>query len=1233
MDSPSLYAAIGFLTLLVTTFLMAYRRYRLHQNKYLIASSLSPSSLPTSLSPSSLPSSVSRNWRHQVFPSFRGEDVRRGFLSHIQKEFERKGITLFIDNDIDRSKSIGPELIEAIRRSKISVVLVSRNYASSTWCLNELVEIIKCRKELDQIVMIVFYEVDPTDVKKQAGEFGNVFEKTCVGKAVEDVARWREALEEVAKIAGYDSRSWNNEADMIEKVAEDVSNMLNTATPSSGFDGLVGIESHITEMSSVLSLASDEVRMVGIWGPAGIGKTTIARTLFSIISNDFTHTAFVESTKRRYNDDTAFRLHLQEQLLSKALDHKDLKIDHLGVAEARLKDKKVLVVLDDVEEAVQLQAMACKTHWFGCGSRIIITTKDIKVLKAHGINHVYHVDYPRWSEAREILCLSAFGQKSPYVGFEDLTMEVVRLAGKLPLGLSVFGSYMRGMSKEEWTHALPRLRTSLNGNIEKVLRLSYDALCDKDKTLFLHIACFFKNEKANELLECLEESDLDVKHGLQVLTERSLISINRVGYLVMHSLLQQMGKEIVRKEDINEHKRRRFLMDAHDICDVLSDIIVSGTVLGIDLDITAVKEELSIDERAFEGMSRLQFLRFYNDYNDNKLILPRGLNTLPRKLKLLQWHKFPMKFLPCKFRAEFLVNLKMQNSHLEKLWEGTPAQLRCLKRMDLSYSYNLRKVPDLSSATNLEALILTACKNLEEIPSSVKNLESLVELRLEGCPTPKDLSAKISLWKSPSQIQVFECAGLRVLRDVDTTGLTFSLTDTAIQKLPSWIKFLSHLHTLTLRKCHSLTVFPIVPNSIQELDLGETGIQEVPAWIKNLSRLTKLSMVGCKKLKIIPVNINMRSLSSLDLSHCTKLKTFPEISTRLERLNLENTGIEKVPLSIRSWLYLVELSMRGCKRLKVFSDIPDDSMEELDLCCEEEKDRSLHLDLNGCKNLISLHQLPGSLIYLDACNCELLETVDGYFYNPQVNLHFDNCLKLNQEARQLIQTSASNIAVLPGGEVPSYFHHQCTGSFLTIPFIKNRDIPDYLWFKACILLSPFSGTPRTFGVSWCIFDTRKADPVGHGLCLFAKEKLVRDHLFTFEGSFSLEKDKDHGEVSELWLVFHIVNEQRMKGSWKWESVESDSQKLRIMGCGVRFLDVLGDMVGSSYQVEEKTRKVKKANSFEKKKKRKRKKKVNPVPFKDNDKGSGDLSDTDSWLGYNNSFLSIVPRLPLIVHYS
>lgn len=154
------------------------------------------------------PSSSYRNWIHDVFPSFHGADVRKAFLSHVLKEFKRKGIDTFIDNDIDRSKSIGPELVEAIRGSRIAIVLLSKNYASSTWCLNELVEIITCRKEFGQTVMTVFYKVDPTDVKKQTGEFGTVFIKTCEGKTEEDIGRWRRVLAEVATIAGYHSSNW-----------------------------------------------------------------------------------------------------------------------------------------------------------------------------------------------------------------------------------------------------------------------------------------------------------------------------------------------------------------------------------------------------------------------------------------------------------------------------------------------------------------------------------------------------------------------------------------------------------------------------------------------------------------------------------------------------------------------------------------------------------------------------------------------------------------------------------------------------------------------------------------------------------------------------------------------------------------------------------------------------------------------------------------------------------------
>lgn len=111
-----------------------------------------PSLMDSAASLSSLPISVSHNWEYRVFPSFSGEEIGRGFFGYFQKEFERKGIRIFID----RRESFGHGLIEAIRRSRTAIVILSRHYASSTLRLDEFVEIMKCREELGQIVIPFF---------------------------------------------------------------------------------------------------------------------------------------------------------------------------------------------------------------------------------------------------------------------------------------------------------------------------------------------------------------------------------------------------------------------------------------------------------------------------------------------------------------------------------------------------------------------------------------------------------------------------------------------------------------------------------------------------------------------------------------------------------------------------------------------------------------------------------------------------------------------------------------------------------------------------------------------------------------------------------------------------------------------------------------------------------------------------------------------------------------------
>ncbi|KAL1201762.1 putative disease resistance protein RPP1 [Cardamine amara subsp. amara] len=188
----------------------------------------------------------------------------------------------------------------------------------------------KCREELAQIVMAIFYKVDPYDVKMLTGEFGKVFKNTCVGKtkSKEDIKRWRHALGKVATIAGlYHSSKWDNEAAMIERITTDVSNELIRSAPSSDFNSLVGIRTHKKKMEPFLGLKSR------------IGKSTIARFLFGEYSHKFQLSVFMDNIKRRYpnfcHDEYSTKLQLQKDFLSQIINHEDIKIHHLGVARKR----------------------------------------------------------------------------------------------------------------------------------------------------------------------------------------------------------------------------------------------------------------------------------------------------------------------------------------------------------------------------------------------------------------------------------------------------------------------------------------------------------------------------------------------------------------------------------------------------------------------------------------------------------------------------------------------------------------------------------------------------------------------------------------------------------------------------------------------------------------------------------------------------------------------------------
>jgi hypothetical protein len=160
-----------------------------------------------------LPSPSKPRRSHDVFLSFRGPDTRKNFTDHLYTALDQAGIRTFRDDNeqLPTGNGISTELLNVIQGSRISIVIFSKNYASSTWCLNELVEIVHCKNTIGHTLIPIFYHVDPSEVRKQTGTFAKAFamHEEQFHTNMERVERWREALTEAANSSGWDLENAN----------------------------------------------------------------------------------------------------------------------------------------------------------------------------------------------------------------------------------------------------------------------------------------------------------------------------------------------------------------------------------------------------------------------------------------------------------------------------------------------------------------------------------------------------------------------------------------------------------------------------------------------------------------------------------------------------------------------------------------------------------------------------------------------------------------------------------------------------------------------------------------------------------------------------------------------------------------------------------------------------------------------------------------------------------------
>lgn len=985
---------------------------------------------------------AAKGYDYEVFISFRGTDTRTGITDFLYTSLTDAGVRAFRDDEELRvGKDIGPDLLQAIDQSKISIPVFSVDYASSPWCLKEVAQIVECMEKKGQIVMPIFYHVEPSDVRYQIGCYKKAFEEYERKQRYDDktIRTWKDALNKVATLkgwavavvesvrhggqpvkevvsAGHEGQpvkevkevvSARHEGQLVKEVVKTILSELKKAYLAVS-DFLVGVDSTMKEVLGIIDTGTDDVKTVGIHGIGGIGKTALAKVVYNHLSRDFANCCFLPDIRDTSN--LKGIVHLQKQLISDLSKRACLSIGNkeegMRTIKERFSSKKILLLLDDIDDESQLTALLGGQGCFGRGSLILITTRNATVLRAFQVKLLYHVGALDFDRSLRLFSKHAFRSDYPPPGKLERSKEIVEIAQGLPSLLEVMGSTLSvcGQTEEMWGDYLEKWR---KGPIEKIrnkLMISYEALDLNQRQIFLDIACFFIGYDKDTVAYMWKDCGLSPTEGLQTLQLMSLIKIGEDNKIWMNNQLKELGREIVSQESGQQLGKQSRLWNHKDALNVLLSNKKNEKLQALRL-MFENSSECSFTLDGFAALPKLRFLhvdsRHFTDevdrlcseatilWNNKSLVTSLTNNFMGNKqllpdLRWFSWHNFPQRILQMSnFSLINVVILDFSRSKITHDWSGWKHVKRAvkLKVLNLSGCDLLTKTPDFSGFPKFERLILEKCEKLTRISSSIGKIESLVFLNLNFCGELHSLPPQLGELSALTEL-LLDGTSIREIPDwcVMKSLKKLSLDATPITHLPESIGALTNLESLSLNWCSNMGRLP--PSfeklrSLTELDLLETGITELPDSMESLVNLKDLKLSGCygsggisalPKLPISLISLVILSPSLItipDLSSLINLKQLllcmgvPDISGPPELAQPQ----EPMPWWIGSLSKLEVLTLTIPQMTKLSPELG--ALPRL---------RSLHL--SGCHALECIPQIPSSVSKIQLIDCPSLTTLD-----------------------------------------------------------------------------------------------------------------------------------------------------------------------------------------------------------------------------------------------------------------